>query len=468
MNEPLNPASPSRPVEVVAHARVAPEKVLAVLSRREVDALCNHRSAALSELFRRCALAVLSTGAHVDSARDLLERFHDFDVGIEQEDAGLRLELANAPATAFVGDQMIRGTREHLFSVLRDLVYITRELESGTHIEAESSAGITDVVFRILRNAGVLDGGATGGLAVCWGGHAIPREEYDYTKEVGYALGLRGLDVCTGCGPGAMKGPMKGATIAHAKQRINDGRYIGLTEPGIIAAEAPNPIVNALVILPDIEKRLEAFLRLGHGIVIFPGGVGTAEELLYLLGLLTHPDNAVQDLPVILTGPRSSVDYFAAVDEFVRLTLGAEATRRYQIILDDPRAVAAALADGIEAVLSRRDASDDAAYFNWQLTVGADYQTPFEATHATMQDLVLSRDLPGHVLASNLRRAFSGIVSGNVKEAGIRAVEAHGPFPIRGEQALMAALDRLLRQFVSQGRMRLSVEAYQPCYEIVT
>ena len=111
---------------------------------------------------------------------------------------------------------------------------------------------------------------------VCWGGHSISGVEYDYTKEVGYQLGLRGMDICTGCGPGAMKGPMKGATIAHAKQRIPSGRYLGLSEPGIIAAEAPNPIVNDLVILPDIEKRLEAFVRLGHGIIIFPGGVGTA------------------------------------------------------------------------------------------------------------------------------------------------------------------------------------------------
>ena len=56
------------------------------------------------------------------------------------------------------------------------------------------------------------------------------------------------------------------------EQRIHGGRYLGLTEPGIIAAEAPNPIVNELVILPDIEKRLEAFVRVGHGIIIFPGG----------------------------------------------------------------------------------------------------------------------------------------------------------------------------------------------------
>ena len=32
-----------------------------------------------------------------------------------------------------------------------------------------------------------------------------------------------------------MKGPMKGATIGHSKQRITDGRYLGITEPGIIA-----------------------------------------------------------------------------------------------------------------------------------------------------------------------------------------------------------------------------------------
>ena len=118
------------------------------------------------------------------------------------------------------------------------------------------------------------------------------------------------LDVCTGCGPGAMKAPMKGAGVGHAKQRITDGRFIGVTEPGIIAAEPPNAIVNQLVIMPDIEKRLEAFVRLGHGIVVFPGGVGTAEEILYLLGVLLDPANAQQPLPVVLTGPRSSAAYF--------------------------------------------------------------------------------------------------------------------------------------------------------------
>ncbi len=97
-------------------------------------------------------------------------------------------------------------------------------------------------MFRLLRNARILHP-AEPNLVVCWGGHSINRDEYIYTKQTGYELGLRGLDICTGCGPGAMKGPMKGATIAHAKQRNRRTRtrYIGITEPGNIAAESPNP-----------------------------------------------------------------------------------------------------------------------------------------------------------------------------------------------------------------------------------
>ena len=66
-----------------------------------------------------------------------------------------------------------------------------------------------------------------------------------------------------------------------------------------------------MVIMPDIEKRLEAFVRMAHGIVIFPGGAGTAEELLYILGIMMHPENKEQRLPIILTRPKQSEEIFA-------------------------------------------------------------------------------------------------------------------------------------------------------------
>jgi predicted Rossmann-fold nucleotide-binding protein len=322
------------------------------------------------------------------------------------------------------------------------------------------------MVFHLLRNAGVMRPNASTRMAVCWGGHSISREEYAYTKTVGYELGLRSLNVCTGCGPGAMKGPMKGAALGHAKQRFRDGRFLGISEPGIIAAESPNPIVTELVIMPDIEKRLEAFVRVAHGIIVFPGGVGTLEEILYLLGLLLHPDNQQQPLPLIFTGPESARSYFEEVDAFIGTTLGAQAQARYQIIIDDPVQVAQLMTEGIAEVRSYRKQTEDAYYFNWRLNLMPEFQQPFVPNHDSMRALNLSRKQPVHQLAANLRRAFSGIVAGNVKDEGVTAVEAHGPFELNGDVDVIAPLDTLLASFVDQQRMKLAGAAYRPCYRI--
>src|SRR5690348_12294502 len=285
----MNDAQPRTAPQTVS-ARVTPAGTLDVLSRREIARLRDATASGLHALLRSCALAVLTSGEVHDDARTMLDRYRDFDIQVLQQDRGVQLELTHAPAQAFVDGRIIRGTNELLFAVVRDIVYVSTQLEAG-QFDLDDSSGITHAVFDILRNARVLHARATPNLAVCWGGHSISRDEYDYSKTVGYQLGLRGMDICTGCGPGAMKGPMKGATIAHAKQRHYRNRYIGLTEPGIIAAESPNPIVNNLVILPDIEKRLEAFVRVGHGFIVFPGGVGSCEEILYLLGILRSEEH---------------------------------------------------------------------------------------------------------------------------------------------------------------------------------
>ncbi len=411
-------------------------------------------------------LAVLNSGSSNDDARALQQRYRDFDMGFIQQDQGLKISLNNAPGRAFVDGKMIRGTRELLFAVLRDLVYTRNEIMDSQRFDMEAGASITDAVFHISRNAGILVRDSDLRLVVCWGGHAISREEYEYTKQVGYEFGLRGLDVCTGCGPGAMKGPMKGATIGHAKQRIRNGRYIGITEPGIIAAESPNPIVNSLVIMPDIEKRLEAFVRVGHGIVVFPGGVGTAEEILYLLGILLHPDNKKQPMPMIMTGPKSAEPYFRQIDEFVGATLGKEAQQRYSIIIDNPREVARTIRDAMSDVRDFRHEHGDAFYFNWRLTIPVDFQKPFIATHESMSELKIDEDLPAHELAAELRRVFSGIVSGNVREETIEQIDRQGPFTINGSKRVMGLLDALLASFVEQPRMKIASADYPPCYRV--
>jgi len=447
-------------------AEVWPEGSLEVLSQFEADQLQSSGSGGLYPLLRRCMLAVLNSDSNTDDARALLRTYRDFEVGFIRQDRGLKVSLKNAPADAFVDGTMIRGTRELLSAVLRDIVFTRNEIIDSGRFDLSTSGGITNAVFHIVRNARLLMLPASVNLAVCWGGHAISREEYDYSKQVGYELGLRGLNVCTGCGPGAMKGPMKGATIGHAKQRIRGSRYVGITEPGIIAAESPNPIVNSLVIMPDMEKRLEAFVRVGHGIIVFPGGVGTAEEILYLLGVLLHPENKNQPFPMIMTGPASAEPYFRQIDEFVGATLGAEAQRRYQVIIDDPREVARQMKQGLKEVLDFRTRHGDAYYFNWRLTIDDDFQHPFVATHKAMRDLDINEGLPPHKLAANLRRAFSGIVSGNVREDTADIIEREGPFEINGSARIMGLMDELLSGFVAQHRMKISSGDYDPCYVI--
>jgi hypothetical protein len=154
------------------------------------------------------------------------------------------------------------------------------------------------------------------------------------------------------------------------------------------------------------------------------------------------------------------------IDAFIAATLGPDAQKRYRIILDDPARVAREVRSGMALVENFRAQHNDAFYFNWLLRVDHDFQAPFVPTHENMAGLELQRGQSGHRLAANLRRAFSGIVAGNVKAEGIRRVEEGGPFQICGEAEVMAPLDRLLAAFVDQGRMKLPGAKYEPCYRL--
>ena len=451
-------------MEKITHVIVNPLKSLNLLSRTDVEGLTSSGGDLLA-LFRHCALAILNTDSVKDDAEELLTDYADFDVRLIPQPRGLRLELFNAPPQSFVDGKMIRGIQEHLFSALRDIVYTDFKI-TAAQPKLPSSAQITDTVFRILRNARVVRPDQSPQIVVCWGGHSIPRQEYNYAKHIGYQLGLRGLDIVTGCGIGAMKGPMKGAAVGHAKQHIKSGRYIGISEPGIIASESPNAIVNELVIMPDIEKRLEAFVRLAHSIIVFPGGVGTVEEVLYLLSILMHPDNN-QAIPLVFAGPESCREYFEELERFLVDCLGEDVRRHYRVIVGGAEDVGRAIRSANDDVHAKRRATQQAYYFNWELVISPDLQEPFVPTHDVMAALQLDAHLPKHELASALRRVFSGLVAGNVKAFGIEQVRLHGPYQLSGDKKFLSSMDRLLQMLVRQKRMKLDQEKYQPCYQLV-
>lgn len=446
-----------------SRGNLRPIKSLNLLSYREIQGLMSSQSE-VRKLFRECSLAVLNSGSTEDDVNKLLEAYEDFEIHVERESRGPKLSVENAPASAFVDGRMIRGIQDHLFSVLRDIVYLNHSMSLDGVYDLDSRRGVTDVVFDILRNATIVRPNLKADLVVCWGGHSISRPEYEFTKDVGYQLGLRGLNIATGCGPGAMKGPMKGAAIGHSKQQIEHRRYIGISEPGIIAAEAPNPIVNELVILPDIEKRLEAFVRVAHSIVVFPGGAGTAEEVLYLLSILMHEKNKDIPFSFVMAARKDSEDYFIALDDFIRATLGEEATKFYQIIVGDAEEVGRSVRKSVDVIRKHRRRNAESYGFNWELYIESDLQNPFEPTHENMAALKLERGLPANVLAGQMRKAFSGIVAGNVKAFGLEQIRQNGPFRLSGDPEIIEQLERLLNKFITQKRMKIDVENYEPCW----
>lgn len=447
-----------------------PRGSLDLLSQVESDLLKQSVDGELYQLFRNCLLAVLNTGSQTDDSNILFQLHQDFEAKVERTERGIKLELINPPQSVFVDGELTRLIRTNLFSVLRDILYMREVIstyDQRRFFKYGNQKITTDLIFMTLRNAKALRVSQEQNIAVCWGGHSINATEYQYAREVGHELGLRSFNICTGCGPGAMEAPMRGAAVGHTQQGHELNRYIGITEPSIIAAEPPNPIVNELIIMPDIEKRIEAFIRLGHGLIIFPGGVGTAEEFLYVLSILMMKENAEQVLPIILTGPKESEVYFKTLDHFIEKSLGKDAQQYYEIIIDNPVLVAQKLKQAMPLVKESRKKSEDAYCFNWSLTISEELQKPFAPTHENMAGLNLYKDQPKEKLAAALRQAFSGIVAGNIKESGIKAIKDKGPFVLHGDPDLMGLIDDLLNDFVAQGRMKLPGAEYQPCYRVV-
>ena len=169
----------------------------------------------------------------------------------------------------------------------------------------------------------------------------------------------------------------------------------------------------------------------------------------------------------MLTGPAISAGYFEQIARFIEGTLGSAALNRFKVIIDDPAAVARHLVSSFEQVREFRRRQNDSFNFNWLLRVPYDMQQPFVVTHASMRALELHRGQPLHRLAANLRRAFSGIVTGNVKENGVAAIERNGPYELAADPQIMPLLDELLTAFVAQRRMKLPGSVYRPCYRLV-
>jgi uncharacterized protein (TIGR00730 family) len=183
------------------------------------------------------------------------------------------------------------------------------------------SRGPTDWVhtdpWRVLRiQAEFVEGfGALaelGPAVAAFGSARTPRDDpyYAMAVQLGSSLVREGFAVITGGGPGAMEAANKGAAEAGG---VSVG--LGIELP---FEEGVNEYVNLGVNFRYFFARKTMFVKYSQGFVVFPGGVGTFDELFEALTLVqTHK---VTSFPIVLVGS----DYWRGLLDWLRGTVLAQ------------------------------------------------------------------------------------------------------------------------------------------------
>jgi uncharacterized protein (TIGR00730 family) len=116
--------------------------------------------------------------------------------------------------------------------------------------------------------------------------------DYEAARRCGAELASAGLAVVTGGGPGVMEAANRGAAEAGG---MSVGLGIELPyETGL------NPYVTCGYTFRYFFVRKTMFFHHSHGLVVFPGGFGTLDELFETLNLVTT--GKVDPMPVVLVG----------------------------------------------------------------------------------------------------------------------------------------------------------------------
>ena len=69
----------------VIDSLISPSGKLEILSKAEITRLLDQSQQGLYQIFRHCALAVLSTGNYLDDGKALLDRYPSFDIQVAHQ-----------------------------------------------------------------------------------------------------------------------------------------------------------------------------------------------------------------------------------------------------------------------------------------------------------------------------------------------------------------------------------------------
>ena len=122
-------------------------------------------------------------------------------------------------------------------------------------------------------------------------------KEYVEVRRLASRLTELGCDIVTGGGPGLMEAANEGAASSRGNGKKKT-RSFGLTIA--VPYEKANPYLDSVTAHRTFFSRLHHFVRMSQAFVIFPGGIGTALELMMVWQLLQV--GFMTERPVVLVG----------------------------------------------------------------------------------------------------------------------------------------------------------------------
>ncbi len=145
-------------------------------------------------------------------------------------------------------------------------------------------------------------------VSIFGGSRNFDHEDYyrDMASRAAHLLIHNDISVITGGGPGIMEAANCGA------HPTPDGvqRTLKVTISGLDHEEAPNPCAGEVVTVSDFFARKWLLIDYSIGFIIFPGGIGTLDELSDLMNLMDT--GKIKRRTVVLVG----VDYWKPYKAF--------------------------------------------------------------------------------------------------------------------------------------------------------
>ncbi len=163
---------------------------------------------------------------------------------------------------------------------------------------------------------------------------------YEAARRAGRLLAERGVAVVTGGGPGIMQAANHGASEAG-------GRSVGLAIQ-LPFEEEPNPWLDVELRFRYFFVRKAMFTWYSRGVIVFPGGIGTLDEVFERLTLMQT--GKIDPERVVLYGS----EYWGGMLDWLRASPLAEGYIREEdleriLVTDDVEEAVGALCDAIDA-----------------------------------------------------------------------------------------------------------------------